>query len=240
MRLTAKEKETRRKRSEAGKKAAETRMSNLEKERMANETEPVAAVQATETEPVAAVQATGQDVTEAVAMVGDPVMTTEEKARLFDWLNSHGFLVRQDIPHGAEEQNAYENPGNVAFTGFDYDGPPDGFERILAQVSKLDLDSGILKVPFLQREGWAIDKVFLDGAMFRLKIPKEILAATVAGRARLYAGWLDRRTLDPPAQALARGSSGGQLGSPITAVVEPEGAPITTEQVISILQGVSH
>ena len=228
MKLTPEEKEAKRKRSEAAKKAAATRLANLEKERMGNETEPVAA------EP-----STGQDVTEAVAMTRDPGMTNDEKARIFDWLDSHGYLVRQDIPHEAEEQNAFENPGNVAFTGFDYDGPPDGFERILCQVTKVDVDSGILKIPFLQREGWVIDQVFLDGAMIRLKIPKEVLAVTVGRRAEMYAGWLDRRRLDPPTAALARGPSGGQLGTPITAVVEPEGEPVTTEQVVRILQGVS-
>lgn len=153
---------------------------------------------------------------------------------ILDWLNSHGYdIVKRDESEPAPPVKVFENPPEDLFEGFEYTGPPDGYERIIVQVTKHDMEDGVLKVPMLRKDGWGIDKVFLDGQIVRMKMPAEKLAAIRGERDRVYRGWLGKRKFGAPGDVVDP-KTGRALGTAIEAQVVPNGEEYTTEQILEM------
>lgn len=154
------------------------------------------------------------------------------KANVQAWLESHPPLpdTASEAP-AAPSVTTFENPPEDLYKDFNYNGPPDDYERIIVQVSEDDIKAGRHKVFDLKKDGWVVEKTFLDGAIVRMKMPRDMLAKLRKQRHDQYLGYLrggvrGKKLADPETGKVPR--------QEIEFDVEPEGAPMTTEQILNL------
>jgi hypothetical protein len=152
------------------------------------------------------------------------------------WLLAHGYeliksddLAKREPTPAAKPTQTFENPPEDLMEPFEFQGPPDGYDRILVQVTKSDLEQGVNKAAMLQMEGWVVEKRFFDGAMLRLKRPKAAVEADRKRRLAEYKGWLQPRKIAAPAN-----EDGKVVGTPIAEAVETSPEVFTTDEILNM------
>jgi hypothetical protein len=153
-------------------------------------------------------------------------------ANVQKWLQEHPPAPAGSEPSGAV--STYENPPEDGFEGFEHSGQPDGFERVLIQVSEDDLKAGRNKVYDFRRDGWVVEKTFLEGAIVRMKLPKEKLDALRKQRLDQYIAYYRGLRKAAPVNP----DTGKVQGSGISVAIEDEGPAMSTEEILNLTRRV--
>ncbi len=173
----------------------------------------------------AAAAADGADQT--VTLTKDE-LTAMVQANVQKWLDDHPPVA--EAPQAPGPVRTFENPPEELFENFEYAGAPDEFERIIVQVSEDDVKAGRHKVFDLKKEGWVVEKTFLDGVIVRMKMPREQLAKLRKGREDQYLGYLRGLGKSAPANP----ETGKVQGTGIDIDIAPEGPALTTEEIMRL------